>query len=78
MKTAISIPDKLFRSADSLARRLKVSRSRLYATAVSEFLAKYQGRQITSQLNAVYDDADSSLSPRVMQLQLMSLPPEDW
>lgn len=78
MKTAISIPDNLFRSADSLARRLKVSRSRLYATAVSELLAKYEGRQVTRQLNAVYDDSDSSLSPRVMELQVKSLPSEGW
>ena len=78
MKTAISIPDKLFRSADTLARRLKVSRSRLYAVAIADFVARHQGRQVTSQLNAIYSELDSALSPRVMKLQVKSLPPEDW
>ncbi len=54
MKTAISLPDDLFRSADSLAERLGVSRSQLFATAVAEFLAKHQARKVTEQLNAVY------------------------
>ena len=78
MKTAISIPDKLFRSADSLAKRLKVSRSKLYATAIADLIARYQGGQITSQLNALYSEQDSSLSPRVMKFQVASLPPEEW
>jgi metal-responsive CopG/Arc/MetJ family transcriptional regulator len=78
MKTAISIPDKVFRSADALARRLGVSRSQLYATAVSEFLSKYQGRQVTKCLDSVYAEEDSSLSPNLAMLQLKSLPREEW
>jgi len=35
MKTAISLPDKLFESADALARRLGLSRSQLVATALA-------------------------------------------
>ncbi|MDO8738698.1 MAG: hypothetical protein Q7J17_06995, partial [Candidatus Deferrimicrobium sp.] len=42
MKTAVSIPDKIFRSADSLAKRLGVSRSRLYADALADFLSRRQ------------------------------------
>jgi metal-responsive CopG/Arc/MetJ family transcriptional regulator len=38
MKTAVSIPDDLFRLAEAAARRLQVSRSQLYATALSVFL----------------------------------------
>jgi len=34
MKTAISLPDELFKAAEFPARRLGVSRSRLYATAL--------------------------------------------
>ncbi|MEK7329802.1 MAG: ribbon-helix-helix protein, CopG family, partial [Candidatus Eisenbacteria bacterium] len=33
MKTAISLPDSLFRSGDALAKRLGVSRSELFARA---------------------------------------------
>lgn len=40
MKTAISIPDELFRQVEHCARRRKVSRSRLFADAVREYLAR--------------------------------------
>lgn len=41
MKTAISIPDELFRQVDAYSRRLKLSRSRLFATAAREYLARH-------------------------------------
>ena len=78
MKAAVSIPDKIFRSADSLAKRLGVSRSQLYATAIAEFLSKYHGRQVTSRLDAIYGEEDSGLDPRLMKMQIKSLPPEKW
>jgi predicted transcriptional regulator len=43
MKMAISIPDDLFRDVDACSRRLKVSRSRLFATAAREYLARHGG-----------------------------------
>ena len=78
MKTAISIPDKVFRSADALAKRLGVSRSQLYATAVSEFLSKYQSRQVTKRLDSLYAEEDSSLSKNLALLQSKSLAHEEW
>lgn len=78
MKTAISIPDKVFRSADALAKRLGVSRSQLYTTAVSEFLSKCQGRQVTKRLDSLYAEEDSSLSPNLALLQTRSLAREEW
>lgn len=78
MKTAISIPDKLFRSADALAKRLRISRSELYSTAIIEFLSKHQSRHITARLDAVYTEEDSSLSPNLIRLQAKSLPHEEW
>jgi metal-responsive CopG/Arc/MetJ family transcriptional regulator len=78
MKTAISIPDKIFRSADALAKRLGVSRSELYATAVNEFLSKHRSRDVTERLDDVYSDEDSSLHPSLTQMQARALPHEDW
>ena len=37
MKTAVSIPDTVFKSAERLAERLGVSRSELYARAVEAY-----------------------------------------
>ncbi|MGH7720743.1 MAG: hypothetical protein ACREON_18090 [Gemmatimonadaceae bacterium] len=73
MKTAISIPDELFESADVLAERLGVSRSHLYATAVAEFLAKHASADVTARLNAVYAAQPSRLDPALRRAQARSV-----
>ena len=73
MKVALSIPDELFESGETLSKRLGVSRSRLYATALADFVAKNRGRKITERLNAVYASEDSRLPPAVRRLQSRSL-----
>ncbi len=78
MKTAISIPDDLFESADALAERLGVSRSQLYATALAEYVAKNQARKLTDRLNAVYATEPGTLDSTVQELQARSLPREPW
>jgi len=39
MKTAVSIPDELFRRADELGRRLGKSRSQIYREALADYVA---------------------------------------
>jgi len=78
MKTAISIPDNIFRSADSFAKRHGLSRSELYATAVAEFLSRRRGKQITSRLDSVYDEIDSSIDSAIAGLQSRSIQDENW
>jgi len=78
MKVALSIPDELFESAESLGKRLRISRSRLYATALADFLAKHRGRKVTERLDALYTNADSRLEPSVKRLQRRSLERDAW
>ncbi len=78
MKTAISIPDDLFVQAEQLAARFGVSRSELYATAIREYVAAHHYDRITERLNAIYDQEPSNLDPALMELQVRSLPPEEW
>ena len=78
MKVALSIPDELFESGETLSKRLRVSRSRLYATALAEFAAKHRGRKVTDRLNAVYASEDSRLPRSVRRLQSRSLARETW
>jgi hypothetical protein len=75
MKTAISIPDPLFASAESLADRLGISRSALYARALEEFLANQRAGAITRRLNAVYDrdPRAGTLDPGVRARQAAAL-----
>ena len=78
MKIALSIPDELFEAGETLGKRLGVSRSRLYATALADFLAKHRGRKLTELLNAVYGTEESRQEPRVRRLQRQSLGRDAW
>ncbi len=78
MKTAISVPDELFAEGESAAQRLNMSRSELYATALSEFLAKRKRQLITDQLTAVYTVESSEVDPVLHRMQIASLDPNQW
>ena len=78
MKIALSIPDELFEFGETLSKRLGVSRSRLYSTALAEFVTKHRGRKITERLNAVYGSEDSRLPRSLRQLQSRSLARNTW
>ena len=78
MKTAISLPDDLFASADALAVRLGVSRSNLFATALAEFLAKHQSRRVTERLDAVYATESSALDPVIRKAQRKTILRDKW
>ncbi len=55
MKTAVSLPDSVFRDAERHARRTKKSRSQLYAEAISEYLARHAPDEVTEAMNRVVD-----------------------
>ena len=55
MKTAVSLPDELFHAAERYARRLSRSRSRLYADAIAEYLARHAPDEVTEAMNRVVD-----------------------
>jgi metal-responsive CopG/Arc/MetJ family transcriptional regulator len=78
MKTAISIPDELFESADALAERLGVSRSHLYASAVAEYLAKHVEAKVTDRLNSVYAGQSSQVEPDVREAQRRTIERSEW
>lgn len=78
MKAAISVPDPLFASADALARHLGVSRSHLYATALAEYVAKFQSSKVTERLDAVYSAQGSRLEPGLERAQRRSVKRAQW
>ena len=78
MKVALSIPDDVFESAETLGKRLGVTRSRLYATALADYVAKHHGRKTTERLNAVYAAEQERLDPVVRRAQRRSLERDSW
>ena len=57
VKTAISLPESLFEQAEAVAGEMKVSRSRLMALALEEFIRRHQNRQLLEKINAAYEEA---------------------
>ena len=78
MKVALSIPDELFECAEAVSKRLGISRSRLYATALAEYVAKHRSRKITERLDDVYATVESRLDPGTRRVQKRSISSESW
>ena len=77
MKTAVSIPDKIFHEAEALATAMEISRSELYTTALAPFLEEHAEIDVTERLNKVYAHQDSRLDAVLAEMQFHSLPSED-
>lgn len=78
MKVAISLPDPLFRAAETLARKLKKSRSQLYAEAIAEYVGARGAAALTARLDAVYGKESSEVDPALKYAQLERLSREAW
>jgi metal-responsive CopG/Arc/MetJ family transcriptional regulator len=78
MKTAISMPDALFEAVDALARKLGMSRSRLVATAVTEYMAKHRSSRVTERLDAVYSGEASRSEAAMAKAQRRTLRRSEW
>jgi len=78
MKTAVSVPDDLFRTGERVAHRLGLSRSGLYATALREFFARHDDAEITRRLNDVYGRESSAVDPAISRIAARALPRESW
>ena len=78
MKTAVSLPEDLFRQAEAAAKKLRVSRSQLYAKAISEFLDRSRADNVTARLNEIYSGKSSRLDPALHRAQMKSLDKESW
>ncbi len=72
------MPDDLFRLAEAAARRLRVSRSKLYANAIAEYLTRQQDNAITERLNEVYARRPAKLDPGLHRAQVKSLKKDAW
>lgn len=56
MKVAVSIPDPVFAEAELLARRLKTTRSQIYARALDAFVGAHAPDRVTEAIDAVVDE----------------------
>ena len=78
MKIAISVPDEIFEAGEHLAKQLGLSRSQLYADALSAYLSERGAAAVTAKLNAVYAQESSKLDPAIAKAQLSRIADEAW
>jgi len=63
MKTAVSIPDPIFKAAERAAKRAKISRSRFYTMALTNLLRHERDDAVREALDKVYAQENSELDP---------------
>lgn len=78
MKTAISLPDPLFKRIDWLAKWFGISRSELIARALDDYLARHEGDAVTESLNRIYDGEDAGLPADARRAQQRWIKDEGW
>lgn len=78
MKTAVSIPDPVFRAADKLAKRMRIPRSRLYALALADYIDRNTDARITERLNASYAANPPEDDPFIREAARRALLRSEW
>jgi metal-responsive CopG/Arc/MetJ family transcriptional regulator len=78
MKVAISIPDPVFKAGEGMARELKLSRSELYARALSAYLGSRGAYAVTAKLNEIYGGESSAVDAALSAAQTRLLKDEAW
>jgi metal-responsive CopG/Arc/MetJ family transcriptional regulator len=78
MKTAISIPDDVFESAERLARRTKKSRSRLFSDALKEYLARHTPDELTEAMNVACAEIGGQEDSFISSATRRTLEKNEW
>jgi predicted transcriptional regulator len=78
MKTAVSIPDELFRRADVLAQRLGKSRSQVYREALAEYVERREPDAVTRAINESLKDIDPQMDEWFFAAQRQAVERIEW
>jgi len=69
VKTAISIPDELFKSAENAAKKLNISRSELYQIAIEQYIEVFNEEDLLENLNKAYESEPSKVDNSIEAMQ---------
>jgi metal-responsive CopG/Arc/MetJ family transcriptional regulator len=78
MKTAISLPDEVFRAVDAQAKRLQLSRSEFFVRAVMRMLRDLEEERVTASYNEAYAEPDAKDASFEKQAARNALLAVDW
>ena len=72
-KTAISIPSDVFRLSEKLSKKLKISRSAVFALGVRKLGELHDEEDLIGRINAVCAEVDTSVEPALKSYQVRRL-----
>ena len=83
VKTAVSLPEKIFKRVNAEARKRKVSRSRAISTMLEEHWKRIEEDKLVERINAAYANHELSEEDRAwldgaMRLYAETLADEKW
>ena len=78
MKAAVSIPDDIFEQGERLARRLRTSRSQLYARALADFVVQHEDDKVTSSMNTALDEVGAKPDEFTRRAARQTLRRAEW
>jgi predicted transcriptional regulator len=78
MKTAVSIPDDVFQDAERLASKLQTSRSKLYARALAEFVARHDDDRVTALMDEAVQEVGGQGDTFVLAAAKQSMQRAEW
>jgi hypothetical protein len=78
MKVAVSIPDPIFAEAEVMAKRLKLSRSKVYARALDEFVTNHAIASVTEAMNAALAEAGQASHSFVHETARRAFARTEW
>lgn len=78
MKTAVSIPDDLFRAAECAAADMGVTRSKFFALALTEYLQRIRDEEVTRRVNEVLAEEPAQLDDELRRYQYRHLRNSEW
>jgi hypothetical protein len=67
IKTAVSLQEQLFKQAGAMARDMKLSRSRLVAVALEEFIQRHYNRELLEKINEAYGEKPDPAERKYMK-----------
>ena len=65
IKTAISIDSKIFKKVDSLAKKLRISRSQFFTQAAKHMIKKDENLELLQKINEAYKGKDDDIRRKI-------------
>ena len=78
MKTAVSIPDDVFKKAEHFARRMKKSRSQFFSNAIEEYVDRHAPDHVTEAMDKVCAEIGTEPNSLVSAASRRILEQSEW